>query len=128
MIFDPRQKIFSHEQANRALAFVRPVVKDILRKRDLFYEVQKKLERDQHNQFLIDACTNLSEQIIHDIREVESTGAIFKDVRIGLVDFPAVIDGYEAYYCWSFGENSVCYWHDLENGFDQRRALTNVAY
>lgn len=46
-----------------------------------------------------------------------------RDINTGLIDFPAVVDGEEAYLCWRLGEAEVGYWHSREEGFPGRRPL-----
>ncbi|MGH2808292.1 MAG: DUF2203 domain-containing protein [Actinomycetota bacterium] len=48
---------------------------------------------------------------------------ILRDISTGLVDFPAVIDGRDAYLCWRLGEPEVAYWHSPDDGFQGRRPL-----
>lgn len=57
------------------------------------------------------------------LREIERIGAQIKDVRSGLVDFPARLDGREVLLCWRVGESRVGHWHDLESGFSGRQPL-----
>jgi hypothetical protein len=46
-----------------------------------------------------------------------------RDVTTGLVDFPTVMEGREAYLCWRLGEEDVAHWHFPEEGFPGRRPL-----
>lgn len=46
-----------------------------------------------------------------------------RDVTTGLVDFPATVEGQEAYLCWRLGEPEVAYWHLPDAGFAGRRPL-----
>lgn len=46
-----------------------------------------------------------------------------RDINTGLVDFPTVIDGAQAYLCWRLGEAEVAYWHTPDEGFPGRRPL-----
>jgi hypothetical protein len=46
-----------------------------------------------------------------------------RDISTGLVDFPALIEGQEAWLCWRLGEPEVAYWHPVETGFADRRPL-----
>lgn len=48
---------------------------------------------------------------------------ILRDVERGLIDFPALVDGAEAYLCWQMGETSVTHWHPPEAGFAGRQRL-----
>lgn len=46
-----------------------------------------------------------------------------KDLSRGLVDFPTLIDGREAFLCWEMSEDDIGFWHDLETGFAGREPL-----
>jgi hypothetical protein len=57
------------------------------------------------------------------LQRLEEWNIVLRDVSTGLVDFPAVIDGDEAFLCWRLGEPDVAYWHSPEDGFRGRRPL-----
>jgi hypothetical protein len=57
------------------------------------------------------------------VRRLHGLGVQVKDPRSGLVDFPALHEGREVLLCWRAGEESVAYWHGLEEGFAGRKAL-----
>lgn len=46
-----------------------------------------------------------------------------RDLESGLVDFPALIDGEDAWLCWRLGEPEVAFWHPKNEGFSARRPL-----
>ncbi|MFN2490507.1 MAG: DUF2203 domain-containing protein [Actinomycetota bacterium] len=46
-----------------------------------------------------------------------------KDIASGLIDFPTMIEGRDAYLCWRLGEPEVAHWHFKEDGFRGRRPL-----
>jgi len=69
------------------------------------------------------AARVLVEELDAIVREIEQSGAHLKDVRLGLVDFPAERDGRPIYLCWQFGEPEVAFWHGLEDGFAGRQPL-----
>jgi hypothetical protein len=59
-------------------------------------------------------------------REVETfaeRGILLRDPQAGLLDFPAEVDGQEAYLCWRVGEERIGYWHGTQAGFSGRRPL-----
>jgi hypothetical protein len=64
------------------------------------------------------------EEIVHTIEE---SGAVLKDVQLGLVDFPAERDGETIYLCWQFGELEIGYWHRPDEGFAGRQPLPGPA-
>jgi hypothetical protein len=48
---------------------------------------------------------------------------LIKDLDRGLVDFPAIIGGREVFLCWEEGEDTVEFWHELNDGFAGRERL-----
>jgi hypothetical protein len=46
-----------------------------------------------------------------------------KDLDRGLVDFPAILDGKEVFFCWEDGEEDIEFWHDLDAGYAGREPL-----
>lgn len=58
------------------------------------------------------------------VAEIEKLGCQFKGIDLGLVDFPADIDGRTVLLCWQYGEKSIGFWHSTDEGFAGRRALT----
>lgn len=66
-------------------------------------------------------------EIEETVAEIEQLGCQFKGIDLGLVDFPAEIDGREVLLCWQYGEKSIGFWHAPDAGFAGRRALTTVS-
>jgi hypothetical protein len=58
---------------------------------------------------------------------LEEHEVLVRDLDRGLVDFPALLDGREVYFCWVLGEPEIGHWHDLQAGFAGRRALGRTA-
>jgi hypothetical protein len=66
-------------------------------------------------------------ELIEDLQElvaqIDGCGGQFKGLDLGLVDFPAEIEGEVALLCWQYGEKEVRHWHPLDGGFTGRRPL-----
>jgi hypothetical protein len=65
----------------------------------------------------------LFEQLSQRVEEIEEYGCLFKGLELGLVDFPAKVDGEIVDLCWQYGEKEVTYYHGREEGFAGRRLL-----
>jgi hypothetical protein len=61
------------------------------------------------------------------VSDIEAYGGQMKGLDLGLVDFPAEIDGEIVLLCWQFGEKEVSYYHSLEGGFSGRKPLSPKA-
>ena len=46
-----------------------------------------------------------------------------KDLKRGLIDFPALIGGKEVFLCWEQDEDDIEFWHDLDTGYAGRERL-----
>jgi hypothetical protein len=57
------------------------------------------------------------------VAELQAADIVVRDLRRGLVDFPAVRDGEEVYLCWLVDEPEIGHWHELDAGFAGRRRL-----
>lgn len=57
------------------------------------------------------------------LERITGWGVELRDIESGLVDFPSVVEGDDAFLCWKLGEPSVRYWHRPEDGFAGRRPL-----
>ena len=57
------------------------------------------------------------------VGEILGLGATPKDLGMGLVDFPALLDDREINLCWRFGEQRIRFWHGLGEGYASRKPL-----
>ncbi len=57
------------------------------------------------------------------IERIHELGCVVKDLEIGLIDFPTLLNGQEVYLCWKLGENGIHFWHGLHEGFRGRKAI-----
>src|SRR5262245_6909747 len=130
-------KYFTVEQANAMLPLVKAIVKDLA---DLSREVIDRRERLSHllsgrngqsTDVYREELVQIEEELEKDgqrlrdyVEELKRLGVEPKNGPEGLVDFPTLIDGREAYLCWKLGEPEVLFWHELEAGFAGRQSLT----
>jgi len=66
------------------------------------------------------------DELQHLLEQVEAVGVQVKGLELGLVDFPAEIDGRVVLLCWQLGEREVTHYHELDTGFAGRRPLDGV--
>ena len=130
--------LYSVASANKALPLVRVIVDDIVQ---LFRDVRDREERlnalrrglagkaqrdDPYDEEVEQVRADLEkdvEKLQGFVDELQELGVEFKDPDIGLVDFPAMIDGREVYLCWKLGESAVDFWHTHESGYQGRQRL-----
>jgi len=57
------------------------------------------------------------------VDQVEQSGALVKDLDIGLIDFLCLYHGREVCLCWKLGEDRIGFWHGTEEGFRGRKPI-----
>jgi hypothetical protein len=67
--------------------------------------------------------TKLAENLRSSLDRILETGCIIKDLEVGLLDFPSIIDNEEVYLCWKLGEDRIRYYHRQDEGFAGRKPL-----
>ena len=130
------QQHFTAEEANEALAEVRPLTEELVGHRHALVELQERQAAltariagnggnvEPHE--LEEVQEQLDEEvagIARCVARIHEIGALVKDLDAGLVDFPATRDGEEILLCWRLGEEEIGFWHGLEEGFSGRKPL-----
>jgi hypothetical protein len=67
--------------------------------------------------------THLAENLRSALSRILETGCIVKDLDVGLLDFPAIIDNQDVYLCWRLGEDRIRFYHRQDEGFSGRKPL-----
>jgi hypothetical protein len=57
------------------------------------------------------------------LERIQATGCVVKDLEMGLLDFPAIVDNQEVYLCWRLGEERIRFWHRQDEGFAGRKPI-----
>ncbi len=57
------------------------------------------------------------------LETIQATGCLVKDLEMGLLDFPAILNDEEVLLCWRLGEDRIRYYHGVNEGFQGRRPL-----
>jgi hypothetical protein len=130
------EKRFTLEEANAALAEVRPLAERMVEVRRELTETTAKLERRrlavagnggglsvQETQEFQELAVKQGMELARCIEAIAEIGAQVKDLDRGLLDFPAQRDGEDILLCWHVGEDEIRYWHGLDEGFAGRKPL-----
>jgi len=126
------RKFFTLDEANRAVVYVGRVVSDITLSYRMVVDLRQQIE-DPENDHRLDALESQYEQAMDRLTslvdELSQVGVELKDFDKGQIDFPALHqDGHEIYYCWQRGEEAVVHWHEIDEGYDCRRAVDQPAH
>jgi hypothetical protein len=57
------------------------------------------------------------------VAEMHATGVQVKDLDIGLLDFPCIVEGEVVLLCWKLGEKDISHWHSTTEGFAGRKPI-----
>ena len=125
---------FTPDEANRALAQVRPLAERMIELRvrlaqleDEQREVVKLVAGNGSGEGVGDARSPEFAALARELQEVTDELALIgvqvKDPDSGLLDFPAVRDGEEVLLCWQVGEPAVEWWHRVDDGFGGRARI-----
>jgi hypothetical protein len=132
-VLDP---VFTPAEANSALSEVRPVAERLVAVR----ERMRELERSQGELATAiggngggyaasdlsaaeSELSGLADAAIACVEKLEELGVTVKDLDLGLLDFPALLDGRVVELCWHVGEEAVAFWHEVGEGYAGRKPI-----
>jgi hypothetical protein len=123
---------FSPVEANRALVLVRKIVADVVGQYGRMIDLQEEVETVQGSG-AYDRSESIQRELVDAARrlqgyatELDDVGVELKDWSLGVVDFPCLIDGREAYLCWRHGEARVEYWHEMCQDPSNRQPIGEI--
>lgn len=124
-------RVFSLTEANRSLVLVRRIVADIVANVARLMDLRNKREELSRAVPIDDQIQVLqreSETIVAKLNslqaELTEIGVELKDWESGLVDFPGLHEGRKVWLCWKLGEEGIAFWHEHDEGFRGRKAIT----
>jgi hypothetical protein len=134
---EPPQRLFTLTEAERARQELEPFLVEAMDSRKKLSGLESELAavaarimmmggvlvpyeklaavRMQHNQ--------LAETLKSALNHILETGCLIKDLDVGLLDFPAVINQQDVYLCWKLGEDRIRFYHRQDEGFASRKPL-----
>jgi hypothetical protein len=122
-------KRFSIAEANRALALVKRIVADIVREYARLKELHIKCRildsegNPGRAEQIREQYASVTDRLSALREELEEVGCELKDYAVGLVDFPARLQGRDVLLCWKAGEEKVAHWHEIDAGFAGRQPI-----
>ncbi len=128
---------FTRAEAQRELARIEPLVREIVSLNSSFDAAQLALRAESHRvamlggaqpdagrfQSLRGECVTLAQKLEEAVETLQSAGVLLKDPKLGLIDFPALRNGEDVYLCWKLGEPSIAHWHGIDEGYRGRKPL-----
>ena len=131
------ERTFTLQEAQELLPVLESLLKASMAGKKQIEEIEAEFQAVSHKVFL-NGGTKLN--IVHLIRrkaerekaiqkvkdalaEIDSIGVQVKDLDIGLLDFPCVVDGTVILLCWKLGEKAITHWHGTDEGFAGRKPI-----
>jgi hypothetical protein len=122
------RKHYTRDEARALLPQIRQWLKRVVALRDTMEKLDKRLSRlmekgrdvggEQVNTWVKTMAEFKGVLLKFHRREIQ-----IKDLDRGLIDFPAMIGGKEAFLCWEQDEEDIEFWHDLDAGYAGRERL-----
>src|SRR5713226_3379353 len=130
-------RTFTLQEAQTLLPILESLLRTAIDGKKLIEEVDAEMQEVAHRVFL-NGGTLLN--IIHLARrkaqrekaiqrakdavaEIHATGVQVKDLDIGLLDFPCIVDRETVLLCWKLGEKKITHWHGTTEGFAGRKPI-----
>jgi hypothetical protein len=130
-------RTFTLDEAQSLLPVLESLLRTAIQSKKLMDEVEAEMQALSHRIFLNGgthvhvvpiarrkAERSKAEQRAKDaLAEIDSIGVQVKDLDIGLLDFPCLVDGKIILLCWKLGEKSITHWHGTSEGFAGRKPV-----
>ena len=134
------QRLFNRKEAEQLISVIEPLLLDAASKKKQMEEVDKEFSQVQNRIMvyggIVPPYGHLAgrrqerDKLVAAIKEVveriEETGCVVKDLDVGLIDFPTLIDDETVYLCWKLGEKRIFYWHRMDEGFARRKPIEDA--
>jgi hypothetical protein len=123
-------RLFTVAEANALLPRIKPKIAELLTIRQRIGNRKSALAGVVENASRSNGGSRAASDTVGDMQrfhalvsEINAFGCLLKDTSVGLIDFPAEMNGRTVYLCWRHGEESVSWWHDLEAGYAGRQPI-----
>lgn len=132
-----KKKTFTLHEAQRLLPVLSSLLKRATEGKQLIEQIEKEFQ-DLNHRILLSGGLFVNvpqmarrraekDKAMNDIKdalaEIEAIGVQVKDLDIGLLDFPCIVDDQIVLLCWKLGEEKIQYWHGVEEGFRGRKPI-----
>lgn len=131
------ERTFTLDEAQSLLPVLESLLRSAMKAKTVIEEVDAELQALHHRIFLNGgmfleivplarrkAERAKAEQRAKDaLAEIDSIGVQVKDLSIGLLDFPCMVEGQVILLCWKLGEKSIAHWHGVNEGFAGRKPI-----
>ncbi len=119
-------KVFTLEEARNLLVKIKPIVEDINLKKEELLDIYSRLEEEEDDlekMYYQTKVKELESLVRQGFMRIEELGGVIKGVDPILVDFLSYHDGRYIWLCWREDEDTIMYWHELNDGFAGRKPI-----
>ena len=124
---DDFERYFTLEEALGVLVEIRPRLQRMQDARAEFRELRARLEQSARDNGDSRPSEPKFAQLVAELErlvaEIDRAGVILRDPDTGLIDFPSIRDGEQLFLCYRLDDDSIGYWHGINEGFQQRKPL-----
>ncbi len=131
------ERTFTLDEAKSLLPVLESLLRTAMKAKTVMEEVDAELQALHHRIFLnggmfleiVPLARRKAERAKAEQRakdtlgEIDSIGVQVKDLSIGLLDFPCMVEGQVILLCWKLGEKSITHWHGMNEGFAGRKPI-----
>jgi hypothetical protein len=134
---EPPQRIFTLTEAERTRRELEPFLIEAIDARKKLSELDQELTAVSTRILMMGGVLvpyaklaekrlehqSLAELMKTNLEKILSTGCLVKDLDVGLLDFPSVLNNEEVYLCWKLGEERIRYYHRQDEGYSGRKPI-----
>ena len=130
------ERLFTLEEANAAVAELRPVVAEMVEHGRALAVAQRRQRAlvtriagnggDMQPSDLQELAATIQQEadaVAACAERIDAAGAQIKSLEEGLLDFPSLRGDEVVLLCWKLGEDDIRHWHGVDEGFAGRKPL-----
>jgi hypothetical protein len=119
-------KVFDLDTARELLTLIKPLVETINIKKEELYSILTKMdeEEDKLERLYMESQTKeIDTEIRRCFQKIEALGGVIKGTDPILIDFLSFYQNRYIWLCWKEDEDTILYWHELDEGFAGRKPI-----
>jgi len=133
-------RIFTLDEAQNLVPVLESLLRTAMTGKKAIQEIETELQEARRRVFLmggmqlnvIGLTRRKAEQekalqsLKDSLYELGSAGVQVKDLEMGLLDFPCMVEDRMILLCWKLGEPRIAHWHGTDEGFAGRKSLSDI--
>lgn len=124
-------QFYDIDEANARIPEVRELLTLLLDQREELIRLRDRSREtdvdDEEQRTIHLRMQGIIDQMQAAVARIDAWSITLRDIKTGLIDFPALVNGRQICLCWRLGEDEVEWWHELADGFAGRRHLADLA-